>query len=29
MLIMEIFVAGKKCQNDLLTTYDREFMPER
>jgi hypothetical protein len=29
MPIMEIFVVAKKSQNVLLTTYDREFMPER
>ena len=29
MLIMETFVAAKKCQRVLLTTYDREPMPER
>jgi hypothetical protein len=28
MPIMETFVAAKKCQNPLLTTYDKEFMPE-
>jgi hypothetical protein len=29
MLIMETFVAAKKFQNVLLTTYDRELMPEK
>jgi hypothetical protein len=29
MLIMEIFVVATKCQNVLLTTYDRESMPEK
>ena len=26
---MEIFAVAKKCQNVLLTTYDRESMPEK
>jgi hypothetical protein len=26
---METFVVAKKCQNVLLTTYDRELMPVR
>jgi len=29
MLIMEIFVVAKKYQRVLLTTYDRESMPEK
>jgi hypothetical protein len=29
MLTMEIFVVAKKFQNVVLTTYDREPMPER
>jgi hypothetical protein len=29
MLAMETFVVAKKCQNVLLTTYDRESMPEK
>ena len=29
MLTMETFVVAKKCQHVLLTTYDREPMPEK
>ena len=29
MRIMETFVAAKKYQNVLLTTYARESMPEK
>jgi len=29
MLMMEIFVTAQKYQRVLLTTYDKEFMPER
>jgi hypothetical protein len=29
MLIVEIFVVAKKYQRVLLTTYDRESMPEK
>jgi hypothetical protein len=29
MLMMEIFVVAKNCQNVLLRTYGRESMPER
>jgi hypothetical protein len=27
MLMMETFVAAKRCLNILLTTYAREFTP--
>jgi hypothetical protein len=29
MLIAGIFAAAKKCLNTLLTTCDRESMPEK
>jgi hypothetical protein len=29
MLLMEISAFAKKYQNVLLTTYDRELMPEK
>jgi hypothetical protein len=28
MLMVETFFAGKKCQTDLSTTYDRVPTPE-